>query len=97
MGTGLPVEFPFEETEEYSLALAPRENEGRHGELRLYDKEGEVLQRIDYGVFTEPVYNVICKNDRRNLVLFPDKESNAGRFLSGTKLPFWGTGNRYKT
>lgn len=78
---GIPMDFPFEKPKEYSLTLAPQENEEGSGELRLYDKEGEVLQRIAYGVFTEPDYYVLCKNDRRNLVLFPDKESSAGRFL----------------
>lgn len=78
---GIPVDFPFEKPEEYFLTLAPQENEEGSGELRLYDKEGEVLQRIAYGVFTEPDYYVLCKNDRRNLVLFPDRKSNVGRFL----------------
>ena len=78
---GIPMDFPFEKPKEYSLTLAPQENEEGSGELRLYDKEGVVLQRIAYGVFTEPDYYVLCKNDRRNLVLFPDKESSAGRFL----------------
>ena len=78
---GIPVDFPFEKPEEYSLTLAPQENEEGSGELRLYDKEGEVLQRIAYGVFTEPDYDVLCKNDRRNLVLFPDRQSSVGRFL----------------
>lgn len=78
---GIPIEFPFEEQEEYSLTFAPQEGGEGSGELRLYDKEGVVLQRITYGVFTEPVYNLLCKNDRRNLVIFPDRESNAGRFL----------------
>ena len=78
---GIPVDFSFEKPEEYSLTLAPQENEEGSGELRLYDKEGEVLQRIAYGVFTEPDYDVLCKNDRRNLVLFPDRQSSVGRFL----------------
>lgn len=78
---GIPMDFPFEKPEEYSLTLAPQGDEEGSGELRLYDKEGEVLQRIAYGVFTEPVYYVICKNDRRNLVLFPGRKSNVGRFL----------------
>ena len=78
---GILMDFPFEKPEEYSLTLAPQENEEGSGELRLYDKEGEVLQRITYGVFTEPVYDILCKNDRRSLVLFPDRESSVGRFL----------------
>lgn len=78
---GIPIDFPFERTEEYSLALSPVENTDKQGEFRLYDGTGEVLQRIPYGTFREPVYSVVYKNDRRNLVFFPDKESNAGRFL----------------
>lgn len=86
---GIPVEFPFEEQEEYSLKLTPQEGEEGCGELCLYDKEGAVLQRISYGVFTEPVYHVLYKNDRRNLVFFPDRESNAGRFLEWDGSRFW--------
>lgn len=78
---GIPVEFPFEKPEEYSLTLAPQEGIERQGELRLYDDKGDVLQRIPYGTFTEPVYYVLRENGHRNLVIFPEKGNTAGRFL----------------
>ncbi len=78
---GIPVDFPFGESEEYFLTLAPCEEEHSQGELRLYDKEGEVVQRIPYGIFDQPFFYVVRKNDRRNLVLFPDSKSDTGRFL----------------
>lgn len=78
---GIPVDFPFEEPEEYSLTLAPQEGMERQGELRLYDGKGDVLQRISYGAFTEPDYYVLCENGYRNLVFFPEKGNTAGRFL----------------
>jgi len=78
---GVPVDFPFEESEEYSLTLALPEGGEKQGELRLYDKAGEILQRIPYGTFTEQVYYIIYRDNRKNLVCFPDEESNAGLFL----------------
>lgn len=78
---GVPVDFPFEESEEYSLTLALPEGGEKQGELRLYDKAGEILQRIPYGRFTEQVYYIIYRDNRKNLVCFPDEESNAGLFL----------------
>lgn len=78
---GVPVDFPFEEPEEYSLTLALPEGGEKQGELRLYDKAGEILQRISYGTFTEQVYYIVYRDNRKNLVCFPDEESNAGLFL----------------
>lgn len=78
---GVPIDFPFEESEEYSLVSALPERGERQGEFRLYDKKGEVLQRIPQGIFTEQDYCVIYRNDRRNLVFFPDENSEAGRLL----------------
>lgn len=78
---GIPVDFPFEKSEEYSLTLALAESGDKQGELRLHDKTGKVLQRIPYGTFTEQVYYVVNRNDRRNLVFFSDEDSDAGRFL----------------
>lgn len=78
---GIPVDFPFEEPEEYSLTLAPQEGIERQGELRLYDDKGDVLQRIPYGTFTEPDYYVLRESGHRNLVFFPEKENETGRFL----------------
>lgn len=78
---GIPVEFPFEKSEEYSLTLASQEGMERQGELRLYDGKGDVLQRIPYGTFTEPDYYVLRETGYRNLVFFPEKGNTAGRFL----------------
>lgn len=78
---GVPVDFPFEESEEYSLTLALPESGEKQGEFRLYDREGEVLQRIPCGTFVEQDYNILYRDGRRNLVFFPDEESGAGRFL----------------
>lgn len=84
---GILVDFPFEKSEEYTLTFAPqeqgfaiKEQEKRQGEFRLYDRDGDVLQRISYGVFGVPCYYVLCENGRRNLVFFPDEEET-GRFL----------------
>lgn len=78
---GVPVEFPFEKSEEYSLTLALPESGEKQGELRLYDRDGVVLQRIPYGTFAEQDYYIVYRDGRRNLVFFPDEESGAGRFL----------------
>lgn len=78
---GVSVDFPFEESEEYSLTFALPEAGEKQGEFRLYDQAGEVLQRISCDSFTEQTYYVVYRDNRRNLVFFPDKESDAGRFL----------------
>lgn len=78
---GIPMEFPFDESEEYSLTLAPQEDVERQAELRVYDRTGKVVQRIPYGTFTEPVYNVLRENGHRNLAIFPEKEDKKGRLL----------------
>lgn len=77
---GIPVDFPFEESEEYFLTFGPRETEDGQGEFRLYDRDGVVLQRFPYGVFELPHYYIFCENGRRNLLFFPDK-GETGRFL----------------
>lgn len=78
---GIPIDFPFEESEKYFLTLAMPESGNKQGELRLYDSTGEVLQRISYGTFTEQIYSIIYRNNRRNLVFFSDEDSSAGRLL----------------
>ena len=75
------AETEKEESEEYSLVSALPERGERQGEFWLYDKNGEVLQRIPQDIFTEQAYRVIYRNDRRNLVFFPDENSEAGRLL----------------
>lgn len=78
---GVSIDFPFEGSEEYSLTLAFSKSGDKQGELWLYDSTGEVVQRIPYGTFTERIYYIVYKDNRRNLVFFSDDESNAGRFL----------------
>ena len=86
---GIPVDFPFEESEEYTLTFAPqeqgfavKEQEKRQGEFRLYNRDGAVVQRIPYGKYQLPFSSyVFCKNDRSNLLFFPDEESNVGRVM----------------
>lgn len=83
---GILVDFPFEEPEEYTLTFAPQEpdfavqeQEKRQGEFRLYDKDGAVVQRIPCGTYQLPFPTyVFYKNDRSNLLFFPDEESNVG-------------------
>lgn len=67
---GILVEFPFEESEEYSLAFGPSETGKGQGEFRLYDRDGAVLQRIPYGAFELPEYHIFRRNGERNLVFF---------------------------
>lgn len=86
---GIPVDFPFKESEEYTLTFAPqeqgfavKEQEKRQGEFRLYNRDGAVVQRIPYGKYQLPFSSyVFCKNDRSNLLFFPDEESNVGRVM----------------
>ena len=74
------AETEKEESEEYSLVSALPERGERQGEFWLYDKNGEVLQRIPQDIFTEQAYRVIYRNDRRNLVFFPDENSEGGGY-----------------
>lgn len=58
-----PLDFPFEESEPpfekldgYSLTLAQLKAPDGEYELRLYDEEGKILQRIFCGVLVEPIH-----------------------------------------
>lgn len=51
----IPVDFPFYETDSYSLFLAQLKEPDGEYELRLYNKEGKILQVISCGVLAEPL------------------------------------------
>lgn len=51
----IPVDFPFPESDGYSLSLVQKKRSGGEYELRLYDGDGGILQRISCGALTEPI------------------------------------------
>lgn len=51
----LPVDFPFNEADSYSLTLAQLKEPDGEYEMRLYDENGKVLQAIPCGVLAEPL------------------------------------------
>lgn len=78
---GIAVEFPFEESEEYTLTFASQEADEKQGEFRLYYKDGIVLQQISYGAYEKPFYYILYREGERDLVFFPDEEREEGRFF----------------
>ena len=84
---GLPLEFLFEESEEYTLTFGRGVSGKGQGEFRLYDRDGVLLQRFLYGAFELPRYYIFNEDGRRNLLYFPEEketgtllEWNRGRF-----------------
>lgn len=58
------------------------EQEKRQGEFRLYNRDGAVVQRIPYGKYQLPFSSyAFYRDDRSNLLFFPDEESNVGRVM----------------
>ena len=51
----ISVDFPFYETDSYSLTLAQLKEPAGEYELRLYDKDGKILQQISCGSLAEPI------------------------------------------
>ncbi|MDE7321144.1 MAG: hypothetical protein K2N73_00175 [Lachnospiraceae bacterium] len=51
----IPVDFPFFESEPYTLMLALTDESRSEYELRLYDKYETILQQIPCGTLTEPI------------------------------------------
>lgn len=78
---GIEMEFPFEESEEYTLAFAPQEKEKTQGEFRLYDGDGAVLQQIPYGAYEWPYYFILHRDDRNSLVFYSDEEEKKVKCL----------------
>lgn len=78
------AETEKEESEEYSLVSALPERGERQGEFWLYDKNGEVLQRIPQGIlqsrltasFTEMTEGIWCS--------FPMKTVKRDGYWNGT-------------
>lgn len=69
----IPVDFPFYETEKFSLTLASSEGAAGEYVLLLCDDNGQLLQQIPCGRLTEPVtfsYDGIAYGSWRDLEIF---------------------------
>lgn len=69
----IPVDFPFPESDHYSLALVQKKRAGGEYELRLYHGDGRILQRISCGVLTEPIrfsYDYVYRGVMPGLEIF---------------------------
>lgn len=69
----IPVDFPFYETEEFTLTLVPAEEAAGEYVLMFCDKDGQPLQQIPCGRLTEPVdfsYDGIAYGHWQDLEIF---------------------------
>ncbi|MBD5472992.1 MAG: hypothetical protein HDR20_08860 [Lachnospiraceae bacterium] len=78
------IDFPFHDSEEYTLTLAKLLDSSNEYELMLYRKEGEVLQRIPCGKLTEPIdfsYDRLDYKDENDLEIFSAGSTTGLLFL----------------
>ena len=69
----IPVDFPFYETEEFTLTLAPSGEDAGEYLLLLCDENGQALQEVPCGRLTEPVtfsYDGVGYGHWRDLEIF---------------------------
>lgn len=85
----IKIDYPFDESEEYTLTLAELSDSPNEYELLLYGKDEEVLQRIFCGELAEPITFAYDKCSRNDLEIFPAESDTGilflwedGRFLS---------------
>lgn len=79
----IPVDFPFYESEKFTLTLASTEDAAGEYELMLYGEDGLLMQRIPCGRLTEPVtfsYDGLVYGSWRDLEIF-SADSDTGLFF----------------
>ena len=73
----ISIDYPFKDTEEYTLTLAKLTGSADEYELMLYGKDGEVLQQIPCGKLAEPITFAYNKCTWHDLEIFTE-ESDVG-------------------
>ncbi|MDE7477662.1 MAG: hypothetical protein K2M91_06900, partial [Lachnospiraceae bacterium] len=80
----IPVDFPFRESQHYSLTLALIDESNSKYELRLYGNNKRLLQQIPCGTLTEPIqfsYDDLTYGVYSGLEIFP-AEQTTGLFFT---------------
>lgn len=80
----IPIDFPFLDSEAYTLTLAPMENAPEEYELRLYGQAGEIRQQISCGRLAEPIqftYDGLSYGAHHDLEIFPVEGSTGLLFI----------------
>ena len=78
------IDFPFHDSEEYTLMLAKQLDSSNEFELMLYGKDGEVLQQIPCGKLAEPIefsYDRLVYKDGNDLEIFSSGSTTGLLFL----------------
>lgn len=80
----ISIDYPFKDSEEYTLVLAKLLDFSNDYELMLYGKEGEVLQQIPCGKLAEPIefsYDGLAYSDENDLEIFSSGSTAGLLFL----------------
>lgn len=80
----ISIDYPFEDSEEYTLTLAKLLDSPNEYELMLYGKDGEVLQQIPCGRLVEPIefsYDGLAYHTKNNLEIFSSESTTGFLFI----------------
>ncbi len=80
----ISIDYPFKDSEEYTLTLAKMLDSSNEYELMLYGKDGEVLQQIPCGKLAEPIefsYDGLDYSDENDLEIFSSESTTGLLFL----------------
>lgn len=80
----ISIDYPFEDSEEYTLTLAKLTDSADEYELKLYGKDREVLQQIPCGRLVEPIefsYDGLAYHTKNNLEIFSSESTTGFLFI----------------